>query len=88
MVWQIAWKNIPSGDITERKNLRKRLNCKSFRWYLENIYPESVWLKDFTAMGCVRRKSYFDFIFKLEIPTNLYVLNVFFRLKVYRIINA
>lgn len=27
------------GDITERVDIRKRLKCKSFDWYIKNVYP-------------------------------------------------
>ena len=46
-------KDVVFGDISEREKLREKLKCKSFKWYLENVYPESVLPTDFFHVGLV-----------------------------------
>ncbi|OTF73750.1 hypothetical protein BLA29_005968 [Euroglyphus maynei] len=49
-----AAKNIDMGDTTKRKQLRKDLQCRDFRWYLENIYPESQMPLNYYSLGEIR----------------------------------
>ncbi|VDI78697.1 polypeptide N-acetylgalactosaminyltransferase [Mytilus galloprovincialis] len=45
------------GNITSRIELRKKLKCKSFEWFLKNVYPE-MWVPgESLAYGQIRAKT-------------------------------
>ncbi|XP_026327122.1 putative polypeptide N-acetylgalactosaminyltransferase 9 isoform X2 [Hyposmocoma kahamanoa] len=46
------------GDISSRKALREKLGCKSFDWYLKNIYPELFIPGESVANGEIRNVGF------------------------------
>ncbi|CAG5119519.1 unnamed protein product [Candidula unifasciata] len=65
-VWMDDYKNyyyernnyqfVDVGNVTDRLQLRARLQCKSFEWYLKNIFPELSYPHNMTYVGLIRSK--------------------------------
>ncbi|KAK6636477.1 Polypeptide N-acetylgalactosaminyltransferase 2 [Polyplax serrata] len=50
-------KKIPFGNIDDRLELKRKLHCKPFKWYLENVYPELTVPQSVTSFfGSVRQR--------------------------------
>ncbi|XP_062604011.1 polypeptide N-acetylgalactosaminyltransferase 5-like [Saccostrea cucullata] len=45
------------GDVSARKSLRERLKCKSFDWFLVNVYPELIIPAEALYSGEIRSKT-------------------------------
>lgn len=64
------------GDVTSRKQLRQKLSCKSFKWYLDNIYPELFIPGEAIASGEVR--FIFIYLFFFNIKCTIKFVNFYF----------
>ncbi|XP_044082348.1 probable polypeptide N-acetylgalactosaminyltransferase 8 [Neovison vison] len=60
LAWNIPLQNpgIDFGDISSRMALRKKLKCKTFDWYLKNVYPNLKPIHNIVGYG--RMKNTLD----------------------------
>ncbi|XP_064614288.1 polypeptide N-acetylgalactosaminyltransferase 5-like [Liolophura sinensis] len=54
---RIFYKPVDYGDVSSRKQIRENLQCKSFDWYVKNIYPELYLPINSQATGMIQQKK-------------------------------
>lgn len=66
LVWMDSWADFffkfnpevatqaGTQNITERLELKKRLKCKGFEWYLDNVWPQNFFPKDNRFFGRIK----------------------------------
>ncbi|XP_065490285.1 probable polypeptide N-acetylgalactosaminyltransferase 8 [Caloenas nicobarica] len=52
--WNLRHPGIDFGDVSSRKELRKKLGCKGFDWYIKNVYPNLIPLPNVVGYGTMK----------------------------------
>lgn len=57
----MCFQNVNIGDVSSRRQLREKLQCRDFKWYLNNVIPQKFVLdENVLAYGRVSLKVFFN----------------------------